>query len=47
METQEPNLRLGSVDIFRGATIAGMILVNAEFSHEASYRQLAHAAWNG
>ena len=25
METQEPNLRLGSVDIFRGATIAGMI----------------------
>ncbi|HEY3486259.1 MAG TPA: heparan-alpha-glucosaminide N-acetyltransferase domain-containing protein [Ilumatobacteraceae bacterium] len=47
METQAPNLRLGSIDIFRGATIAGMILVNAEFSHEASYRQLAHAAWNG
>jgi predicted acyltransferase len=24
-----------------------MILVNAQFSHEESYRQLAHAAWNG
>ena len=24
-----------------------MILVNAQFSPEASYRQLAHAAWNG
>jgi predicted acyltransferase len=24
-----------------------MILVNGQFSHEESYRQLAHAAWNG
>ena len=24
-----------------------MILVNAQFSHEESYRQFAHAAWNG
>ena len=39
--------RLKSIDVFRGATIAAMILVNAQFSHEESYRQLAHAAWNG
>ena len=39
--------RLKSIDIFRGATIAAMILVNGQFSHEESYRQLAHAAWNG
>ena len=39
--------RLKSIDVFRGATIAAMILVNGQFSHEDSYRQLAHAAWNG
>jgi len=39
--------RLKSIDVFRGATIAAMILVNGQFSHEESYRQLAHAAWNG
>ena len=39
--------RLKSVDVFRGATIAAMILVNAQFSQEESYRQLAHAAWHG
>src|SRR5262245_53531972 len=39
--------RLKSVDVFRGATIVAMILVNAQFSHETSYRPLAHAAWNG
>ena len=39
--------RLKSIDVFRGATIAAMILVNAQFSHEQRYRQLAHAAWNG
>jgi predicted acyltransferase len=39
--------RLKSVDVFRGATIAAMILVNGQFSHEESYHQLAHAAWNG
>lgn len=39
--------RLKSIDILRGATIAGMILVNAQFSHEEGYRQFAHAAWNG
>src|SRR5262245_48599550 len=39
--------RLKSIDVFRGATIAAMILVNAQFSHEDSYRQLKHAAWDG
>jgi predicted acyltransferase len=39
--------RLKSIDVLRGATIVAMILVNAQFSREDSYRQLAHAAWNG
>jgi predicted acyltransferase len=39
--------RLQSVDIFRGATIVAMIIVNAEYAPDESYRQLAHAAWNG
>ena len=39
--------RLKSIDVFRGATIAAMILVNAQFSREDSYGQFAHAAWNG
>jgi predicted acyltransferase len=39
--------RLKSIDVFRGLVITAMILVNGEFSHEESYRQLAHAAWNG
>jgi predicted acyltransferase len=39
--------RLRSIDVFRGFTITAMILVNGEYSHEASYPELAHAAWNG
>jgi len=39
--------RLKSIDVFRGFTIVAMILVNGQFSHEESYRQLVHAAWNG
>ena len=39
--------RLNSVDVFRGATIVSMILVNGQFSNEESYRQLAHAEWHG
>jgi predicted acyltransferase len=39
--------RLKSVDVFRGATIVAMILVNSQFSHELSYPQFVHAAWNG
>jgi hypothetical protein len=41
---KEPS-RLKSIDVFRGALVAAMILVNAQFSHEESYRQLAHAAY--
>ena len=44
--SEEPS-RLKSIDVFRGAIIVAMILVNAQFSHEESYRQFAHAAWNG
>ena len=39
--------RMKSIDVFRGATIVGMIFVNGQFSPEFSYRELAHAAWNG
>jgi predicted acyltransferase len=38
--------RLFSLDVFRGATIAAMIVVNNQSSEEA-YRPLRHAAWNG
>ena len=38
--------RLVSLDVFRGATIASMILVNDPGSTE-SYPQLDHAAWHG
>jgi len=40
-------MRLKSIDVFRGATIAAMILVNAQFSHEWSYLQLRHAGVSG
>ena len=39
--------RLMSLDIFRGATIALMILVNDPGSREGSYWPLEHAHWNG
>jgi predicted acyltransferase len=39
--------RLLSLDAFRGATIAGMILVNNPGSWSDIYPQLRHAAWNG
>jgi predicted acyltransferase len=39
--------RLQSIDVFRGATIVAMILVNDQFSTEKSYHELTHAAWNG
>lgn len=39
--------RLRSIDVFRGATIAGMILVNSQFSPEDAWSPFAHAAWNG
>lgn len=41
------SVRLHSLDAFRGATVAGMILVNNPGSWDAIYPQLEHAAWNG
>lgn len=39
--------RLVSLDLFRGATIAGMILVNNPGNEDAAYWPLKHAEWNG
>src|SRR2546421_13091815 len=38
--------RLLSLDIFRGLTIAGMILVNSP-GNDTAYAPLDHAAWDG
>jgi predicted acyltransferase len=43
IETQ----RLVSLDVFRGITIAGMVLVNNPGSWEHIYWPLEHAAWSG
>ena len=43
----QPSSRLLSLDAFRGATIAGMILVNNPGTWSAIYPQLGHASWNG
>ncbi len=43
--TEKPN-RLLSLDVFRGMTIAAMILVNSP-GNETAYAQLEHAEWNG
>ncbi len=39
--------RLRSLDVFRGATVAAMLLVNNPGSWGHIYAPLAHAAWNG
>jgi predicted acyltransferase len=39
--------RLLALDVFRGATIAGMLLVNDPGSWNAIYAPLEHADWNG
>jgi predicted acyltransferase len=39
--------RLLSLDVFRGLTVAGMILVNNPGTWSAIYPPLEHAAWNG
>src|ERR1019366_8025463 len=41
-----PTQRLLSLDVFRGMTIAGMILVNSP-GNETAYAPLDHAEWNG
>src|SRR5665213_556077 len=42
----EPAKRLLSLDVFRGITIAGMILVNSP-GNQTAYWPLDHAEWNG
>src|SRR5690242_1734682 len=39
--------RLLSLDVFRGLTVAGMLLVNDPGTWSAIYPPLEHAAWNG
>lgn len=46
MAEQKPK-RLVSLDVFRGATIAGMILVNNPGSWSTIYPPLRHAQWHG
>jgi len=42
-----PAGRLLSLDLFRGATIAAMILVNNPGDESVAYWPLLHAEWNG
>ncbi len=42
-----PAERLVALDVFRGATIAGMLLVNDPGTWRAIYPPLEHAPWNG
>ena len=39
--------RLVSLDVFRGITIAGMVLVNNPGTWSSIYWPLEHAEWNG
>ena len=43
----KPSERLLSLDVFRGITIMGMILVNNPGSWGAVYPPLLHAKWHG
>jgi predicted acyltransferase len=43
----EANQRLVSLDVFRGLTIAGMVLVNNPGTWSAIYGPLQHAEWHG
>ena len=47
MTEPQKSERLLSLDVFRGITIAGMILVNNPGSWSHVYPQLRHAEWNG
>ena len=39
--------RLLALDVFRGLTVAGMLLVNDPGTWSAIYPPLEHAEWNG
>src|SRR5262245_6453155 len=47
MRLSKPQSRLRSLDIFRGITIASMILVNNPGAPEDTYAPLLHAQWIG
>ena len=42
-----PRERLLSLDVFRGLTVAGMLLVNDPGTWSAIFPPLEHAEWNG
>lgn len=46
-EQEKNSARLISLDVFRGITIAGMVLVNNPGSWSAIYPPLKHADWHG
>jgi len=47
MTAQPASNRLVSLDVFRGMTVAGMVLVNNPGTWDAIYSPLEHADWNG
>ena len=47
MELEKKKERLLSLDVFRGVTIAGMILVNNPGNWNSVYPALKHAEWHG
>ncbi len=47
MSVETGQNRLLSLDVFRGITIAGMVLVNNPGTWSAIYSPLAHAEWHG
>jgi predicted acyltransferase len=47
MTSTEPQQRITALDIFRGVTIAFMVLVNTPGTGDAVYAPLEHAEWNG
>jgi len=47
IETARQSSRLLSLDILRGITIAGMIMVNNSGSGSYTYQPLRHAQWHG
>lgn len=47
LKSLKPGERLVSLDVFRGATIAAMILVNNPGTWNAVYPPLQHAEWHG
>lgn len=47
MEVEAKQTRLLSLDVFRGITIAGMVMVNNPGTWSAIYSPLEHAEWHG